>query len=147
MRRERSRQRGNEPPGSPLLSKVCCVFEIFFLVGLLYFSKTNLILLLFTRYVPASIYRALLFIYSSNEEHCYCRTFYEKVFSFDLFARVLRSLFASRLLWRDFERPVGWTAHTSEREKSVLARCTIGSNDRAKVPAKSVHVQIRRFSH
>ena len=45
--------------------------------------------------------------------------FYEKVFSFDLFARVLRiPLFASRLLWRDFERQIGWTAHKhSEREK------------------------------
>ena len=47
--------------------------------------------------------------------------FCEKVFSFDLFARVLRILlFASRLLWRDFERQIeiGWTAQKhSEREK------------------------------
>jgi hypothetical protein len=73
--------------------------------------------------------------------------FYEKVFSFDLFARVLRiPLFASRLLWRDFERQIGWTAHTHQREKkkAILAAVyNFESDDRAKVPAKSVHVQIR----
>ena len=74
--------------------------------------------------------------------------FYEKVFSFDLFARVLRiPLFASRLLWRDFERQIGWTAHKhSEREKkkAILAAVSnFESDDRAIVPAKSAHVQIR----
>ena len=73
--------------------------------------------------------------------------FYEKVFSFDLFARVLRiPLFASLLLWRDFERQIGWTAHTHQREKkkAILAAVyNFESDDREKVPAKSVHVQIR----
>ena len=74
--------------------------------------------------------------------------FYEKVFSFDLFARVLRiPLFASRLLWRDFERQIGWTAHKhSEREKkkAILAAVSnFESDDRAIVPAKSARVQIR----
>ena len=75
--------------------------------------------------------------------------FCEKVFSFDLFARVLRiPSFASRLLWRDFERQIGWTAHkhSSEREKkkAILAAVSnFESDDRAIVPAKSARVQIR----
>ena len=74
--------------------------------------------------------------------------FCEKVFSFDLFARVLRiPLFASRLLWRDFERQIGWTARKrSEREKkkAILAAVSnFESDDRAIVPAKSARVQIR----
>lgn len=73
--------------------------------------------------------------------------FYEKVFSFDLFARVLRiPLFASRLLWRDFERQIGWTAqkHSEREKKAILAAVSnFESDDRAIVPAKSARVQIR----
>lgn len=69
------------------------------------------------------LYRgALLFFYHTlrTKNTVTVVPFCEKVFSFDLFARVLRiPSFASRLLWRDFERQIGWTAHkhSSERER------------------------------
>jgi hypothetical protein len=113
------------------------------------FSKTILI--------PPFIYtvRSCIYISRSFIFTVFFRTkntvtvvpFYEKVFSFDLFARVLRiPSFASRLLWRDFERQIGWTAHTHQREKkkAILAAVSnFESDDRAIVPAKSAHVQIR----
>ena len=68
------------------------------------------------------LYRgALLFFYHTlrTKNTVTVVPFCEKVFSFDLFARVLRiPSFASRLLRRDFERQIGWTAHKhSERER------------------------------
>jgi len=98
------------------------------------------------------LYRgALLFFYHTlrTKNTVTVVPFCEKVFSFDLFARVLRiPSFASRLLWRDFERQIGWTAHkhSSEREKkkAILAAVSnFESDDRAIVPAKSARVQIR----
>ena len=93
---------------------------------------------------------ALLFFYHTlrTKNTVTVVPFCEKVFSFDLFARVLRiPLFASRLLWRDFERQIGWTARKrSEREKkkAILAAVSnFESDDRAIVPAKSARVQIR----
>ena len=93
---------------------------------------------------------ALLFFYHTlrTKNTVTVVPFCEKVFSFDLFARVLRiPSFASRLLWRDFERQIGWTAHKhSEREKkkAILAAVSnFESDDRAIVPAKSARVQIR----
>ena len=97
------------------------------------------------------LYRgALLFFYHTlrTKNTVTVVPFCEKVFSFDLFARVLRiPSFASRLLRRDFERQIGWTAHKhSEREKkkAILAAVSnFESDDRAIVPAKSARVQIR----
>ena len=78
------------------------------------------------------LYRgALLFFYHTlrTKNTVTVVPFCEKVFSFDLFARVLRiPLFASRLLWRDFERQIGWTAQKhSEREtkKRFWRQCPI----------------------
>ena len=94
---------------------------------------------------------ALLFFYHTlrTKNTVTVVPFCEKVFSFDLFARVSRiPSFASRLLRRDFERQIGWTAHkhSSEREKkkAILAAVSnFESDDRAIVPAKSARVQIR----
>ena len=141
------RGRGNEPPGS---SSQCWFFQIFFCLSFLYFRKTTLIPP-FIYTVRSCIYIAALFYFYHTLRTKNTVTvvpFYEKVFSFDLFARVLRiPLFASRLLWRDFERQIGWTAHKhSEREKkkAILAAVSnFESDDRAIVPAKSARVQIR----
>ena len=91
-RRERSRRRGNEPPGRrPLIS---VGFFRFSFVCLFYISgKPFEFLLLFTRYVPASISRrSFIFLpYSSNEEHRYCCALLRK----SVLVRSLRARFAN----------------------------------------------------
>jgi hypothetical protein len=127
------------------------VFSDFLLSVFFIFPENHSISSFYLHGTFLHLYRgALLFFYHTlrTKNTVTVVPFYEKVFSFDLFARVLRiPLFASRLLWRDFERQIGWTAHKhSEREKkkAILAAVSnFESDDRAIVPAKSARVQIR----
>ncbi len=149
-RRERSRRRGNEPPGSSS-SLTVLVFSDFLSSVFFIFPENHSNSSFYLHGTFLHLYRgALLFFYHTlrTKNTVTVVPFCEKVFSFDLFARVLRiPLFASRLLRRDFERQIGWTAHKhSEREKkkAILAAVSnFESDDRAIVPAKSARVQIR----
>ena len=122
---ERSRPERKRTAGggsSSHSSSVLLVFSDFLSSCLFYFlsRKPFSFLLLFTRYVPASIYRALLFLpYSSNEEHCYCRTLLRK----GVLVRSLRARFANSFVRVASSlarfRETNWMdgAYTSEREK------------------------------
>jgi hypothetical protein len=148
---ERSRRRGNEPPGRrPLISVGFFRFSFWSVFFIFPENHSNSSFYLHGTFLH--LYRgALLFFYHTlrTKNTVTVVPFCEKVFSFDLFARVLRiPSFASRLLRRDFERQIGWTAHkhSSEREKkkAILAAVSnFESDDRAIVPAKSARVQIR----
>ena len=148
--REKQTKRKRTAGGVVVLSSVLVFSDFLFRLSFLYFRKTIRIPP-FIYTVRSCIYIAALFYFYHTLRTKNTVTvvpFYEKVFSFDLFARVLRiPLFASRLLWRDFERQIGWTAHKhSEREKkkAILAAVSnFESDDRAIVPAKSARVQIR----
>ena len=148
--REKQTKRKRTAGGVVVLSSVLVFSDFLFRLSFLYFRKTIRIPP-FIYTVRSCIHIAALFYFYHTLRTKNTVTvvpFYEKVFSFDLFARVLRiPLFASRLLWRDFERQIGWTARKrSEREKkkAILAAVSnFESDDRAIVPAKSARVQIR----
>ena len=150
MRRERSRPERKRTAGvpSPLKSVLCFLRFSFWSVFFIFLeNQSNSSFYLHGTFLH--LYIALFYFYHTlrTKNTVTFVPFYEKVFSFDLFARVLRiPLFASRLLWRDFERQIGWTAHTHQREKkkAILAAVSnFESDDRAIVPAKSARVQIR----
>ena len=148
--REKQTKRKRTAGGVVVLSSVLVFSDFLFRLSFLYFRKTIRIPP-FIYTVRSCIYIAALFYFYHTLRTKNTVTvvpFCEKVFSFDLFARVLRiPSFASRLLRRDFERQIGWTAHKhSEREKkkAILAAVSnFESDDRAIVPAKSARVQIR----
>jgi len=151
-RETREKQTKRKRTAGASSSHQCWFFQIFFRLSFLYFRKTNSNSSFYLHGTFLHLYRgALLFFYHTlrTKNTVTVVPFCEKVFSFDLFARVLRiPSFASRLLWRDFERQIGWTAHkhSSEREKkkAILAAVSnFESDDRAIVPAKSARVQIR----
>lgn len=148
--READEEETNRRKGSS--SHQCWFFQIFSFVCLFIFPENHSNSSFYLHGTFLHLHRgALLFFYHTlrTKNTVTVVPFCEKVFSFDLFARVSRiPSFASRLLRRDFERQIGWTAHkhSSEREKkkAILAAVSnFESDDRAIVPAKSARVQIR----
>lgn len=90
--READEEETNRRKGSS--SHQCWFFQIFSFVCLFYISgKPFEFLLLFTRYVPASLSRrSFIFLpYSSNEEHRYCCALLRK----SVLVRSLRARFAN----------------------------------------------------